>query len=291
MLLWYYKGDSLKEEFSILERIDLEDLKKVAIEAGEIILKVYYEDFSVIIKDDNTPLTLADTQANDIICRTLKKLYPTIPIVSEENHIPSFSSRKKWNCYFCIDPLDGTKEFIKKNGEFTVNIGLICNNIPIIGIVYAPVLKKIYYGKKGYGSFYEDIDSFGNCIEKRKLPFSKKDHDNIVIGASQTHLSKETQEFINSLKNHFKDTKLILKGSSLKICMVATGEIDIYPRLGPTMEWDTAAAHAILLQSRKNIYQYNENIHPIYYIDSDKNNLKTLEYNKMNPHNPWFVVS
>lgn len=250
----------------MLEKIDIEKIKNIALEAGEAIMQIYKKDFSVEYKDDKSPLTEADTKANEIICKKLQEFYPAIPIMSEENKEVAYDVRKNWEYYWCIDPIDGTKEFIKKNGEFTVNIALIYKNTPVLGVVYAPVLDEMYSAKKGYGAYKND----------KKLPLHINDNpqEKLRVVASKSHLSKETQDFIDALQT--KEIEQVSKGSSLKLCMVAEGVADIYPRLAPTMEWDTAAADAIVRESGKMTYKF-ENEEPVMY-------------NKENLLNPWFVV-
>ncbi|ADN08314.1 3'(2'),5'-bisphosphate nucleotidase CysQ [Sulfurimonas autotrophica] len=250
----------------MLKDIDLEKIVLIAKEAGDAIMKIYEKDFTIEYKDDKSPLTEADTKANEIICSSLQKLYPNIPIMSEENKQTEYEIRKEWQYYWCVDPIDGTKEFIKKNGEFTVNIALIYKDIPVLGVVYAPAIDEMYKAKKGEGAYKNG----------KKLPLKTNQHPEkkLHVVASKSHLSKETQEFIDNLKT--KEIEQVSKGSSLKLCMVATGEADIYPRLGPTMEWDTAAADAIVREAGKMTFQF-ENMQPIVY-------------NKENLLNPSFIV-
>jgi len=250
----------------LLNNININDIKNIILEAGEAILKIYKKDFKIEYKDDKSPLTEADTQSNAIICSSLEKLYPNIPIMSEENKQVEYEVRKNWEYYWCIDPIDGTKEFIKKNGEFTVNIALIHNNTPVLGVVYAPVIGKMYWAKKSEGAYLNG--------EKLPLQINNNPKEKLFVVASKSHLSTETQEFINSLDS--KDIVQVSKGSSLKLCMVADGSADIYPRLAPTMEWDTAAADAVVRESGKMTYQYNSET--------------PVVYNKENLLNPWFVV-
>jgi len=248
----------------MLDKINIEDIKKIALEAGSAIMEIYSRDFSVEYKDDKSPLTEADIKSNEIICKFLEKNYPDIEILSEENKEVPYNVRKNWEYYWCIDPIDGTKEFIKKNGEFTVNIALIHRDKPVLGIVYAPVLKLIYYSKQGSGAFKNDT----------RLPIKREDEKFIVV-ASKSHMSDETRKFVDDIDTD-RDKELISMGSSLKLCLIAEGKADIYPRLAPTMEWDTAAAHAIVLESGKNILQYESS--------------EMLVYNKENLLNPWFIV-
>jgi 3'(2'), 5'-bisphosphate nucleotidase len=248
----------------MLDNINIQDIKNIALEAGNAIMKIYERDFKVEYKDDNSPLTEADLKANDIICNSLKKLYPDIPILSEESREVPYKERKDWDYYWCVDPIDGTKEFVKRNGEFTVNIALIHKSIPLLGVVYAPVLNDIYYSKEAQGAFKNGV----------KLP-TKTDNEKYVIVASKSHKSGETQKYIDTIKTS-KEKELITIGSSLKLCLVAEGIADIYPRLAPTMEWDTAAAHAIVLESGRDVLQFESG--------------ESVLYNKENLLNPWFIV-
>ncbi|MCT7405736.1 3'(2'),5'-bisphosphate nucleotidase CysQ [Aliarcobacter cryaerophilus] len=269
----------------MIEKIDIEDLKEIALKAGEAIMQIYNKDFSVDYKDDKSPLTEADLKSNEIICTNLQKLYPNIPIMSEENKQVSYDTRKDWEYYFCVDPIDGTKEFIKKNGEFTVNIALIHKNTPVLGVVYAPALKELYSAKQGDGAYLSIVNSQLSIVESKKLPYIKEDKSTINVVASKSHLSEETQEFIDNLALNTEHLTLVSKGSSLKLCMVATGQADIYPRLAPTMEWDTAAADAIVRESGKMTYQF----HSKFNIENPKVE-KPVVYNKADLLNPWFVV-
>ncbi|MHC3994944.1 3'(2'),5'-bisphosphate nucleotidase CysQ [Thiomicrolovo sp. ZZH C-3] len=256
----------------MLEKIDLENVVAIAEKAGKAIMEIYAQDFAVEYKDDKSPLTEADTTSNEIICQALGELYPEIPLLSEENKAVPYDERKNWEYYWCIDPIDGTKEFIKKNGEFTVNIALIHKDTPVLGVVYAPALGDMYKAKKGEGAFKN-----GQSLPlKRNL--TPEMYLNVV--ASKSHLSEETQAFIDTLAKTTEEIQQVSKGSSLKLCMVAEGEADIYPRLAPTMEWDTAAADAIVRESGKMTYQYRP----------DMSEDVPVIYNKPDLLNPWFVV-
>ncbi|MCT7528512.1 3'(2'),5'-bisphosphate nucleotidase CysQ [Aliarcobacter cryaerophilus] len=247
------------------KNVNIEDLKNIALKAGEAIMQIYNKDFSIEYKDDKSPLTEADLKSNELICSELNRLYDNIPIMSEENKQVSYDIRKDWKYYFCIDPIDGTKEFIKKNDEFTVNIALIYKNTPILGVVYAPALDELYWA--------DGINSYKNG-QKLPLKVNENPEEELHIVASKSHLSSETQEFIDNLDS--KEIEQISKGSSLKLCMVAEGVADIYPRLAPTMEWDTAAADAIVRCAGKMTYQFENN--------------EPMVYNKKDLLNPWFVV-
>jgi 3'(2'), 5'-bisphosphate nucleotidase len=252
----------------MLNQIDIQDIVTIAKEAGKAIIQVYKQDFEVEYKQDNSPLTLADKKANDIIEDGLNQLSVNFPILSEEGKEISYEDRKHWEYFWLIDPLDGTKEFVKKNGEFTVNIALIHQDTPVLGVVYAPALDKCYWSKQGEGAFKDG----------KKLPLKTENQRNTYkIVASRSHMSDETQAFIDAIDTD-KAKELISIGSSLKICLVAEGEADIYPRLGPTMEWDTGAAHAVV----------NESGNSLKMINSE--GLSEHRYNKKNLLNKWFVV-
>jgi len=250
----------------VFKDIDIEQIIAIAKDAGEAIMKIYNKDFTVEYKDDKSPLTEADTKANEIICTALVELYPNIPIMSEENKQTEYSVRKNWEYYWCIDPIDGTKEFIKKNNEFTVNIALIHKDTPILGVVYAPAIDEMYWAKKDEGAYKNN--------QKLPLHINSRPEKKLSVVASKSHLSKETQEFIDNLETEMIEQ--VSKGSSLKLCMVAEGIADIYPRLAPTMEWDTAAADAVVRESGKMTYSQEDE--------------QPMVYNKENLLNPWFIV-
>lgn len=244
---------------------NLEIAKEVSIIAGKAILEVYKnENFEIETKVDNSPITLADKKSHNIIFQSLQKT--GIPILSEEGIDIPYLNRKRWEYFWLIDPLDGTREFIKRNGEFTVNIALIQNTEPILGVVYVPVLDKLYYGLKNTEAFLEEN---GNVT---KLPFVSNKTDVVKIVASRNYLNDETKKFISS----YPKNELLSMGSSLKFMLIAEGNADVYPRLAPTSEWDTAAAQAIveIVGGR------------VVNIDTKKN----LNYNKENLVNPFFVV-
>jgi 3'(2'), 5'-bisphosphate nucleotidase len=239
----------------MLNQIDIQDIVTIAKEAGKVIMQVYKQDFEVEYKQDSSPLTLADKKANDIIEDGLNQLSVNLPILSEEGNDIPYEDRKHWEYFWLVDPLDGTKEFVKKNDEFTVNIALIHKDKPVLGVVYAPALDVCYWAKQGEGAFKDG----------KTLPLKAESQRNTYkIVASRSHMSDETQAFIDAIDID-KEKELISIGSSLKICLVAEGEADIYPRLGPTMEWDTGAAHAIVNESggqlndqkNNNVLKYN----------------------------------
>lgn len=254
---------------------------QASLEAGDIIMKIYDTAFDVELKEDKSPLTEADKQANDIINSYLK---PTgIPIISEENRQTDYSTRKHWDTCWVVDPVDGTKEFIKRNGEFTVNIALVTNQKPVLGVIYVPATKVLYFSDVNAKiAFKSELDSHLTTVEKvletaqPLKPQSLNDELVRVVG-SRSHMSEETVEFINSLKSNGKDIEIVSKGSSLKFCLIAEGNADVYPRFAPTMEWDTAAGQAIC------------NALGIDVISKETD--KPLLYNKQNLLNPWFLVS
>ncbi len=247
-------------------QIDLNDIEAIALDAGNTIMEIYNRDFSIEYKDDKSPLTEADLASNEVIVKALEKY--NIPIMSEEEKETPYEKRKNWEFYWCIDPIDGTKEFIKKNDEFTVNIALIHKDTPVLGVVYAPALNVMYKAKKGEGAYKNN--------QKLPLVVNQSPETSLRVVASKSHLSEETQSFINELSKTTQNVEQVSKGSSLKLVMVAEGTADIYPRLAPTMEWDTAAADAIVRESGKMSYQYE--------------NKEKIVYNKPNLLNPWFIV-
>ena len=252
----------------MLNQIDVQDIVTIAKEAGNAIMKIYKQDFEVEYKQDSSPLTLADKEANNIIEDGLNKLSVNFPILSEEGDDIPYEDRKHWEYFWLVDPLDGTKEFIKKNGEFTVNIALIYKDTPVLGVVYAPALDVCYWARQDEGAFKDG----------EKLPLKVgKQRKTYKIVVSRSHMSDETQAFLNAIDVD-KEKELISTGSSLKICLIAEGVADIYPRLGPTMEWDTGAAHAIVNESGKYLQQYKFS------------GYSTHKYNKKNLLNQWFVV-
>jgi 3'(2'), 5'-bisphosphate nucleotidase len=255
---------------------------EAAIEAGQEILKVYQTDFFVETKNDNTPVTLADKGASDII---IKKLSETnIPIISEEEDAPDYEIRKNWVRFWMTDPLDGTKEFVKRNGEFTVNIALIENNQPVIGVIFSPVTKELFFAAVNLGSFKVNGDVVGsemtvdhpNISERliilgAKLP-DKQLPKKYTVVASRSHLSRDLNQHIDSLKNLYGDIEIINVGSSIKQCWVAEGKAHEYMRLGITMEWDTAAGQCILEQSGCHLLDLETKLPMRYNKASLKNN-------------------
>ena len=257
---------------------------QAAINAGKAIMDIYTDpkaDFGVEYKADNSPLTKADKAAHILIEKALTKT--PYPILSEEGKDIPYSKRAKWNSLWVVDPLDGTKEFIKRNGEFTVNIALVEKKIPVLGVIYVPVRKELYFATKTLGAFkVTDIDhtnlpsSLEDLQKEAKHLPASIGHQGIVVVASRSHKTEETNLFIENIRKQGQPVTTIDSGSSIKICLVAEGSADVYPRFAPTMEWDTAAGHAIAKAAGCEIYQFNKNI--------------PLDYNKKDLTNGWFIV-
>jgi 3'(2'), 5'-bisphosphate nucleotidase len=246
------------------------EVAKIAKKAGEAIMKIYdnSDDFQVQQKVDESPLTIADQAANDVICQGLENLNVKYPIISEENKSIDFQVRKNYPHYWLVDPLDGTKEFIKRNGEFTVNIALVENQRPVLGVVYAPVLDEMYFAVKDQGAFLEKENI---TTQLHASIFSKKDKSLGVV-CSRSHLNEATQKFVDELDQ----PELVATGSSLKFLILAKGEAHLYPRLAPTMEWDTGAAQVILEEAGGEVL-HAETKEP-------------LLYNKEILLNPYFIA-
>lgn len=238
--------------------------KEAALAAGAEILKIYHSaDFEVVLKGDDSPLTKADKAAHEVIVGFLQKT--ALPILSEEGKRITYEIRKDWDYFWMVDPLDGTKEFIKKNGEFTVNIALIYKGTPLLGVVFAPVLDWLYWGNEEEGAWKQEGNKEPVQLIKQETPEVK------TIVASRSHLSQETQEYIDQ----YTGIEVVSVGSSLKFMLVAEGKAQVYPRFAPTMEWDTAAAHGVVLANGGELLQWPQKI--------------PLVYNKENLLNPWFI--
>ena len=252
---------------------------QAAIEAGQRIMDIYStDDFDVDFKSDDSPLTRADLASHDIIVKHLNET--GIPVLSEEGKEMPYSDRKDWTTLWIVDPIDGTKEFIKKNGEFTVNIALVKDQKPVLGVICVPALNELYFSTIEDGAFKTtEIDKWAtvsNLIEQgNKLPLTS-DRSTYTVVASRSHLSPETEEFIDGLRREHGEVEMISKGSSLKLCMVAEGAANCYPRFAPTMEWDTAAGQAICMHAGFDVIDWNTK--------------KTMLYNRENLLNNWFLV-
>jgi len=243
----------------------LEEIITIARGAGDILLKFYHTDYEIQTKKDDSPVTQADLEADKYIVNALKKLSADIPIISEESGIPDYKDRKQWDRFWLVDPLDGTKEFIHKNGEFTVNIALIENGVPVMGVVYVPAHDLMYYADKDQGAW--KIEGKGEAKRIYSEPAGKDAP--LVVVQSRSHGSEALEKYLEDYT--VKDR--VPAGSSMKFCLVAEGKADIYPRLGPTMEWDVAAGDCVYRYSAK------EGMH-----QSD------LTYNKPTLKNRGFVI-
>ena len=251
-----------------------------ALQAGKAILEIYHSGaFDIEIKGDNSPLTNADTASHNVIMSYLTKT--NIPVLSEEGRDIPYKERKAWKQLWIVDPIDGTKEFIKRNGEFTVNIALIENNRPLMGVIFVPVTGELYFSAKEMGAFkvavdLEDYDLDALQSKANKLPFQREDKTFTIV-ASRSHMSVETESYVQQMRDIHGDVKLISKGSSLKLCMVAEGTANCYPRFAPTMEWDTSAGQAICEHAGFEVIDW----------DTKKNML----YNREELLNNWFLVN
>jgi len=247
----------------------LRSLMAVSRDAGNAILDVYHSDFSVKRKEDQSPLTLADERSNDIITAYLKAHSP-YPILSEEGKSIAYAARRDWEYFWLVDPLDGTKEFIKRKGDFTVNVALIHRGRPVLGVIYIPVTGVLYHAVKGEGSF-KIADG-----KTERLPLMSSTRERLTLVGSRSHVTKELEDYYQRMKDKYGELDIISIGSSLKFCMVAEGQADVYPRLGPTMEWDTAAGQIIAEEAGGQVVEYETR--------------KPLQYNKENLLNPFFLV-
>ncbi|WP_034230200.1 3'(2'),5'-bisphosphate nucleotidase CysQ [Aquimarina pacifica] len=261
------------------------DLLKTAIaasiEAGKEILKIYKKDFKIDYKEDQSPLTEADTASNEVIMSFLKDT--GIPAISEENKQLPYADRREWNRCWIVDPIDGTKEFIKRNGEFTVNIALLENGKTLFGVIYVPVTGECYYTNENktlaYKTILRDFDKtdHGLFLDRDKINKSETSAKEIKVVGSRSHMNDDTEEFVKKLKEKYEDVVMVAKGSSLKFCIVAEGLADIYPRFAPTMEWDTAAGQAICEAVGLKVLDMQTN--------------KPMLYNRENMLNNYFLVT
>lgn len=260
----------------------LEEVITAALNAGRAIMEIYSNpeaDIDLQIKEDDSPLTLADRRSHSIIADALAA--SPFPLLSEEGEIAAYERRAAEEKLWIVDPLDGTKEFLKHNDEFTVNIALVKQGVPVLGVVYAPALYRLYYGTKSDGAFVAEVDpATYNLGAARRLPLeeARGEDDCIRIVASRSHLNEDTAAFIENVRRETgRKVETVSAGSSLKLCLVAEGRADVYPRLAPTMEWDTAAGHAVALAAGCQVVEAGTN--------------RPLVYNKPDLHNPRFVVS
>jgi 3'(2'), 5'-bisphosphate nucleotidase len=250
-----------------LSNLDLEKVCAVAREAGAAIMEIYAGDHDVEFKDDKSPLTAADKASHNVIMSGLRQHFPEIPILSEEGKDIPYAERKDWQRFWLVDPLDGTKEFIKSNGEFTVNIALVEAGRVVAGVVYVPAQDRMFFGRVGDGAWRVDDGNEAMAIKVRKA-----DHEGgLTVVMSRSHPSPELADYLKDIKV----SEALPVGSSLKFCVVAEGRADLYPRLGPTMEWDTAAGQAVVEAAGGTVRQVNGSM---------------LHYNKENLLNPFFIV-
>jgi 3'(2'), 5'-bisphosphate nucleotidase len=244
----------------------LDQVLEIADTASRKVMEIYQTDFQVQTKDDNSPITEADIASHHVIVDGLTALTPDIPILSEESANAPWEERKTWTRFWLVDPIDGTKDFTNRTGEFTVNIALIENGEPVMGVVTAPALGDAYWGIKGQGAWKREADGSTRRLAVENPPQA------IRAVASKNHMNEDTRHFIQQLGEH----QLVQAGSSLKFCRIAEGQADIYPRLGPTCEWDTGAAHAVLVAAGGKVTQ----------LDGTP-----LAYGKEEVLNPYFVAS
>lgn len=262
--------------------INLEDHLNTAITAaiagGREIMEVYKTDFQVDQKADESPLTEADRRAHEAIKKHLETM--GAPLLSEEGSEIPYEERKEWGAFWMVDPLDGTKEFVKRNGEFTVNIAWIEAGVPVMGVIFVPVLEELYVGWMGKGAYWLKTNRAHSWAEIQhegtSLPKPATEDQAFTVVGSRSHMSPETEAFMNGLKEQHGEIDVLSRGSSLKLCMVAEGKAQVYPRFAPTMEWDTAAGHAICSAAGFRVTHHN--------ADTE------LQYNKPNLLNPWFIV-
>lgn len=266
-----------------MERQYIVNAIDAALKAGEEILAIYNDpasDFQIERKADNSPLTIADRKAHEAISGFLCDT--PFPVLSEEGkHLP-YSERKEWQTLWVVDPLDGTKEFIKRNGEFTVNIALVRESVPVMGVIYLPVKRELYFAAEKLGAYkLSDMVTRGEASLDDLMALATRlpedaARSSFVVVASRSHSTPETEAYIEEMKRTHPEVELVSSGSSIKICLVAEGKADVYPRFAPTMEWDTAAGHAIARAAGKEIYRAGKT--------------EPLAYNKEDLLNPWFIV-
>lgn len=279
MLLFYNDLDNMDKNL-LLTAI------RASLDAGSEIMSVYTDpnaDFEIEKKADNSPLTIADRKSHMVIAARLAST--PYPVLSEEGKKIPVEERQSWNELWIVDPLDGTKEFIKRNGEFTVNIAYVKNGKPEAGVIYIPVKEELYFADSQYGVYkiehitqLDSEETVDSLISKaHRLPYQEEaQRSSFIIVASRSHLTPETEAYIEEMKQKHQEVETVSKGSSLKLCLIAEGKADVYPRFAPTMEWDTAAGHAIIRAMGKEVYQAGTQ-HP-------------LVYNKEDLLNPWFIA-
>ncbi len=258
----------------------LEIVIAAAIEAGKAILEVYASDFAVQTKEDHSPLTLADKRSHEIIARRLAAPDAGgLPLLSEEGRSIPFAERSAWKTFWMVDPLDGTKEFVKRNGEFTVNIAMIRERRPVLGVVYVPVTDILYFAAEGSGAWMLKQAAAGqrSLSQAARLPVEEALNRPFTVVASRSHLTPETDAYLEELQQQHGKMEIVSAGSSLKFCLVAEGRADVYPRFAPTSEWDTAAGHAVVNEAGGVVVRSEDR--------------KDMVYNKEDLLNPWFIAA
>ncbi len=249
----------------------LDDVRAIVADASQRILEVYERDYTVSTKSDGSPLTEADRAAHTLIVARLKVLTPDMPVLSEESAETAYEDRANWQRFWLVDPLDGTKEFIKRNGEFTVNIALIAGQSPVLGVVSAPAVGVTYWACQGHGAFKQDVGRRAQRIRAHAYQGGKA-----RVVASRSHPGEQLARFLANVAHAQGEPETLSMGSALKLCLVAEGAADVYPRFGPTSEWDTAAAHCVVQIAGGRITAMDK---------------APLWYNKRSLLNPWFLVS
>ncbi len=254
-------------------KIDIEQLIAISRDAGQRVMAIYNRSIqNVTQKKDLSPLTEADMESHAFILQALHQFYPSIPVISEEaSESHAYVLRKQWDIFFLVDPLDGTKEFVSRNGEFTINIALIKQNQPILGVIYAPALDVLYYAEQGRGAY-----KIQKGTQMKLVPQQNKNPVSVRVAVSRSHSCEKTNAFLSELQNQEKQVIVTPSGSALKFGLIAEGNADIYPRFTPTMEWDTAAGHILI----------NEVGKKLTLIESGE----VLQYNKPELRNPGFIV-
>ena len=247
---------------------DMHHVIAIAKQAGETIMQIYQKDFSVEYKEDQSPLTEADLASHHLICGELSKLYPDIPILSEES-ADSFTLKDENLSFWCVDPLDGTKEFIKKNDEFTVNIALVQNQQPILGVIGVPAKNIVYASVKSAGAFKQQGDN-----QLQTIRVKPQDSDNLIFAVSRSHLDDHTKAMLNEYQ-----AQMLQAGSALKLAYVAEGQVDVYPRFGPTMLWDVAAGQCVIEEAGGQVV-WARNHHPMTYNINHMKNDSFIAMNK-----------
>eukprot|EP01023_Acetabularia_acetabulum_P010334 TRINITY_DN14727_c0_g1_i1.p1 TRINITY_DN14727_c0_g1~~TRINITY_DN14727_c0_g1_i1.p1 ORF type:complete len:316 (+),score=71.58 TRINITY_DN14727_c0_g1_i1:71-1018(+) len=282
-------GNLLDKSYNlqISQKVDIASIIALSEEAGQKIKEIYQtteaESWNVETKSDNSPLTRADKESNEIICKALARLTPHVPIISEENKQIDYEIRKNYQYSWCVDPLDGTKEFLKRNGQFTVNIALIQKEEPVLGVVHTPMAGTTHWAVKGQGAYvrFEGEDKSISC------QVYDPEQEGLWIVASSSHMSSTTEDFIKQ----YKTPKFRQLGSSLKLLLVAEGLAHVYPRMAPTCEWDTAASHIIVTEAGGSVFQAGEcdnKGNPLQDWKTELEKNQPLTYNKLNPLNPFF---